>query len=107
MTDDDAAAALAALGHPARLGIFRLLVRAGPGGLNIGEIGRHLGLAPSTLGFHLGALAAAGLVAQSRAGREVINRAAYDRMNAVLAFVAAECCAGLGPAPDRPEGDPS
>ncbi|HEX9859051.1 MAG TPA: helix-turn-helix domain-containing protein, partial [Paracoccaceae bacterium] len=58
--------ALAALGHDARLAIFRLLVKAGPDGLIVGEIGAHLGLAPSTLAHHLAGLVAAGLVAQER-----------------------------------------
>ncbi|MCL5777545.1 metalloregulator ArsR/SmtB family transcription factor [Limibaculum sp. FT325] len=95
MNESQVAAALAALGHEARLGIFRLLVRAGPDGLNIGEVGRHLGLAPSTLAHHLGALVAAGLVTQERQGREVINRADFDAMRRVLGFVTAECCMGV------------
>ena len=35
------ARALAALGHEARLAIYRLLVRAGEEGLNVGEIAAH------------------------------------------------------------------
>jgi ArsR family transcriptional regulator, arsenate/arsenite/antimonite-responsive transcriptional repressor len=76
MTEHDAAftptvRALAALGHDARLAIFRLLVQAGEEGLIVGEIGAHLGLAPSTLAHHLNTL-----VIQERRGREVVNRAA-------------------------------
>jgi DNA-binding transcriptional ArsR family regulator len=58
------ARALAALGHDTRLAIFRLLVRAGEEGLNVGEIGQHLDQAPSTLAHHLSALVEAGLVVQ-------------------------------------------
>ncbi|SEA18748.1 ArsR/SmtB family transcription factor [Rubrimonas cliftonensis] len=100
MDDAAASAALAALGHEARLRLFRLLVRAGPDGLNVGEIGRHLGAAPSTLAHHLGALVAAGLVTQERRGRETVNRAAFDALRATFAYVEAECCAGLPDAPD-------
>ena len=89
------AAALSALGHEARLDVFRLLVRAGAPGLSVGEIGAHTGLAPSTLAHHLGALVAAGLVVQRRQGRTVVNRVDFERMRGVLAFVAAECCAGV------------
>ena len=89
------ARAFAALGHDARLSIFRLLVQAGDAGLRVGDIGAHLGLAPSTLAHHLGALVAAGLVERRRAGRLMLIRADYDRMRAVLAFVSAECCAGV------------
>ncbi|MGF1501771.1 MAG: ArsR/SmtB family transcription factor [Paracoccaceae bacterium] len=100
MNDTTVATALSALGHEARLGLFRLLVRAGPDGLNIGELGRLLGLPASTLSHHLGTLVAAGLVRQERRGREVVNRAEFERMRAVLDFVDAECCAGIRPADD-------
>jgi DNA-binding transcriptional ArsR family regulator len=95
MEHASAAAALAALGHETRLHIFRLLVRAGPEGLTVGAIGAHLGAAPSTLAHHLAALVAAGLVSQERQGRAVVSRVDFDRMRAVLDFVAEACCAGL------------
>jgi DNA-binding transcriptional ArsR family regulator len=89
------ARALAALGHDARLAIFRLLVKAGEDGLRVGEIGQHLGLAPSTLAHHLSALTAAGLVVQERRGREVVNRADYPAMHRLVGFLTSECCAGV------------
>ena len=89
------ARALAALGHDARLSIFRLLVRAGEGGLRVGDIGEHLGLAPSTLAHHLSALVDAGLVLQDRQGREVFNRVDFPAMNRLLAFLTSECCSGV------------
>lgn len=95
MNESEAAKALSALGHEARLSIFRLLVRAGDDGLNIGDISRLLGIPLSTLAHHLGALVQAGLVIQERQSREVINRADYDAMRGVLAFVEDECCAGV------------
>jgi DNA-binding transcriptional ArsR family regulator len=95
MIEADAAASLAALGHEARLRLFRLLVRAGPDGLTVGEIVRRLGIAPSTLAHHLGALVHAGLVAQERRGRETVNRADFGAMRALLAFVESECCADV------------
>jgi DNA-binding transcriptional ArsR family regulator len=96
MTQQAATArALSALGHEARLSIFRLLVRAGESGLNVGEIGGHLGLAPSTLAHHLGALVDAGLVTQERQGRQVVSRADYAAMNRTLAFLTSECCTGV------------
>jgi DNA-binding transcriptional ArsR family regulator len=89
------ARALAALGHDARLSIFRLLVRAGEDGLRVGDLGRLLDLAPSTLSHHLSTLVDAGLVAQDRRGREVFNRADYAAMRAVLGFLTEECCTGV------------
>lgn len=95
MDNTRAALALAALGHEARLEIFRLLVRAEPDGLNIGEVGRLLGARPSTLAHHLGALARAGLVMQEKQGREVLNRADTDAVRRVFGFVEEECCRGV------------
>ncbi len=95
MNEAQAASALGALGHEARLRIVRLLVRAGDDGLNIGEIGRLVGLPASTLAHHLSALVQVGLVTQERQGRQVINRADFNVMNSVLAFVAEECCKGV------------
>jgi DNA-binding transcriptional ArsR family regulator len=95
MNESKAALGLAALGHEARLRVFRLLVRAGPEGLNIGDIGRLLDIAPSTLAHHLGALVAAGLVAQEKRGRETINRAEFATMHGLVAYIEAECCAGV------------
>lgn len=89
------ARALAALGHDARLSIFRLLVKAGDVGLRVGDIGEHLGLAPSTLAHHLSTLVDAGLVQQEKQGREVFNRVDYPAMRRVLGFLTAECCSGV------------
>ena len=89
------ARALAALGHDARLSIFRLLVRAGEDGLRVGDIGTHLGLAPSTLSHHLSNLVDAGLIVQDRRGREVFNRVDYPAMRGVVDFLTSECCAGV------------
>ena len=91
----DIARALAALGHEVRLEIYRLLVRAGPEGLNVGDVGAHLKRPPSTLAHHLSTLVDAGLVVQERRGREVVNRADYDAMRRTLAFLTDQCCAGV------------
>jgi ArsR family transcriptional regulator, arsenate/arsenite/antimonite-responsive transcriptional repressor len=89
------ARALAALGHEARLSIFRVLVKAGDEGLRVGDIGAHLGLAPSTLAHHLSTLVDAGLVVQEKQGREVLNRVDYPAMHRVLNFLTSECCSGI------------
>jgi len=89
------ARALAALGHDTRLAIYRLLVRAGNEGLNVGEIGAHLDMAPSTMAHHLGALVDSGLVIQERRGGEVVNRADYEAMEAIVTFLTSECCMGV------------
>lgn len=92
MDTDDAAAKLESLGNPTRLALYRLLVRAGHGGLPVGEIQQRLQLAQSTLSFHLKALIVAGLVTQERRSRSLICRANFERMQALLQFLVAECC---------------
>ena len=89
------ARALAALGHDARLSIFRLLVKAGDDGLRVSDIGEHLRLAPSTLAHHLSTLVDAGLVLQERQGRMILNRVDFAAMRSMLDFLTAECCTGV------------
>ncbi|MEL6977917.1 MAG: metalloregulator ArsR/SmtB family transcription factor [Pseudomonadota bacterium] len=103
MDEAKTVAALAALGHEIRLKIFRLLVRAGPEGLNIGEIAGHLDLAPSTLAHHLASLKQAGLVSQEKRGREVRTVAEAPRLQAVMSFVMENCCVGVA-APEPLKG---
>ena len=87
--------AFAALAHPMRLKIFRVLVIAGHGGMTPTAIVQQLGLPAATLSFHLKELNHAGLVTQEREGRSLIYRAAYDQMDALIAFMKHNCCAGL------------
>lgn len=94
------ARALAALGNETRLHIYRLLVRAGDGGLSVGEVAHHMDMAPSTLAHHLGALVDARLVTQERHGRTVTNRADYDIMRRTIAFLSEECCTGVQVSPN-------
>ncbi|TVS02773.1 MAG: ArsR family transcriptional regulator [Rhodobacteraceae bacterium] len=92
---DSSASALAALGHPARLSLFRLLVRAEPQGLRVSEIGTLLDIPLSTLAHHLRSLKQAGLIRQQRDGREVQTRADVQALRDVLEFVVCECCEGV------------
>ena len=95
MTEDQAADAFAGLANRTRLRLFRLLVRAGEQGLNVGDLQRLLDVPPSTLSHHVTALAAAGLIMQERLGREVISRADYDGVRRMLAYLTDECCKGV------------
>ena len=86
--------ALAALAQTSRLSIFRALVVAGEAGLNPSALAENLGVAPNTLSFHLKELMHAELVTQERNGRNLIYRAQFDRMNAVLSYLTENCCQG-------------
>ncbi|MBM3570023.1 MAG: helix-turn-helix transcriptional regulator [Alphaproteobacteria bacterium] len=95
MTLDQAASVLAQLGNAHRLAILRLLVKAGPAGLIVGEIQDRLELPASTLAFHLKGLVAAGIVVQEKEVRSVRCRPDFRRLDAVLGFVKEQCCMGL------------
>ena len=89
-----AASTFAALGSEQRLAVLRVLVRAGPEGLSIGDLGERSGVTGSTLTHHMKILATAGLVRQVREGRRIICiGAAYDQMRAISDFLLKQCCA--------------
>ncbi len=90
-----AAIELAALGNQTRLRIFKLLVRAGHEGLNVGGIQRHLRIPASTLAHHLATLSRAGLLHQSPQGREVVCSVDFEAMNALVAYLTERCCSGI------------
>ncbi len=60
MEINDAVAALAALAQESRLDAFRLLVQAGPEGMQAGQIAAALGVPPNTLTFHFRSVADGG-----------------------------------------------
>ncbi|MBQ0944722.1 helix-turn-helix transcriptional regulator [Ideonella sp. 4Y16] len=95
MENKDAVPLLAALAQPNRLAAFRALVVAGPAGLTPGVLAEQLGMPAATLSFHLKALTHAGLVDATRDGRRLIYRADFNRMNALLGFLTANCCGGV------------
>ena len=86
--------ALSALAQTNRLQIFRELVQKGTEGMTPALISESLGLAANTLSFHLKELMNADLISQERIGRNLIYRAQYDRMAAVLSFLTQNCCQG-------------
>jgi len=90
----DTAQAFAALGSEQRLSVMRALVRAGPDGLRIGELGELTAITGASLTHHLRFLNHAGLVTQTRQGRSIICAAiAYERVQALSDFLLSECCA--------------
>ncbi|MFG6467085.1 ArsR/SmtB family transcription factor [Roseateles sp. BYS87W] len=94
MDEQDVVKALAALAQPVRLKVFRALVVTGQAGLTPGTMAEGLGMPANTLSFHLKELVQAGLVTQERASRNLIYRAAYERMDALLGYLTENCCQG-------------
>ena len=94
LDETSAVKALAALAQAQRLRAFRALVVAGPDGLTPGVMAEQLGVAPSALSFHLKELAHSGLVSSEARGRNLIYRADFTRMNALLGYLTEHCCEG-------------
>jgi DNA-binding transcriptional ArsR family regulator len=99
MEEQDIVRSLAALAHAHRLQVFRALVVAGPQGMTPGVMAEGVGIASTSLSFHLKELMNAGLVTQERHGRNLVYRAAYDNMNALLSYLTENCCQGAVCAP--------
>jgi ArsR family transcriptional regulator, arsenate/arsenite/antimonite-responsive transcriptional repressor len=94
MESTEAVVALEALAQESRLGIFRLLVEAGPEGLPAGQIAEGMSLPAATLSFHLSQLKHAGLIACKREGRSLIYSTEFSAMNDLVGFLTDNCCGG-------------
>lgn len=94
MEERDIITALSALAQPVRLRVFRSLVVAGPDGMTPSALCEALDVPGTSLSFHLKELLHAGLVSQERDGRNLIYRAAFDRMNGLLSYLTENCCQG-------------
>ena len=84
--------ALAALGHPGRLAVFRLLARRAPHGVRPGEIIGALGIKPSTLSVYLAVLDRAGLIDARRDGKSIFYSIALAEVGELIDFLVNDCC---------------
>jgi ArsR family transcriptional regulator len=94
--------ALAALAQESRLAVYRLLVSAGPPGVAASKIAEQLGVANSSLSFHLKELTQAGLIVPRHEGRFIIYAANFDTMNNLVGFLTENCCGGQSCSPCLP-----
>lgn len=94
MDEKDVVRSLAALAQPLRLRVFRALVVAGARGMTPGVMSEGSGIPPATLSFHLKELMNAGLVTQERLGRNLVYRASFEQVNALLGYLTENCCQG-------------
>jgi ArsR family transcriptional regulator len=94
MSAAHALAALAALGQPTRLEIFRLLIRAEPDGMAAGAIAEEIGCPHNTLSTNLAILARSGLVRGTREGRSIVYRADVEGIRSLVGFLVNDCCDG-------------
>ncbi|MDB5968783.1 MAG: ArsR family transcriptional regulator [Hydrocarboniphaga sp.] len=94
MKIDIAVARLAALAQTSRLSVFRLLVQKGPDGMAAGEIAERLGIATTTLSFHLKELSQAGLLKSRQQGRFIYYAPDFKAMNGLIGYLTENCCVG-------------
>lgn len=104
LSPEVAASTFAALGSEQRLAVLQCLVRAGPDGLSIGDLGARSGVTGSTLTHHVKILAQADLVTQARQGRSIICAAvAFSQVEALSKYLLSQCCADTDtPSKDHP-----
>jgi ArsR family transcriptional regulator, arsenate/arsenite/antimonite-responsive transcriptional repressor len=95
MDIETASKCLSELGNPHRLEAFRLLIKAGPEGVTVGDIQKHLNIPKSTLSHHISHLVWAGLAKQEREGRVLRCTANFALADALVSYLCAECCSGL------------
>jgi len=82
----------AALSHPNRLDIFRLLMRRFPDALPAGQVARVLNFPASTTSTYLSALRQAGLIEQYRSGTSLQYRAALPAIRGLFDGLVTDCC---------------
>lgn len=85
---------LAALSHPQRLAIFRLLVRRAPDAVAAGEIAQSLELKPSTASVYLSALTRAGMITQTRQGNSLRYAFNPSAAQSLMSDLFLDCCRG-------------
>lgn len=86
--------ALEALAHETRLGVFRLLVKAGADGLSAGDIADRLGALQNTMSSHLHKLSRAGIINSRREGRHIIYSANFSALSGLIVYLVEDCCGG-------------
>lgn len=83
------------MAQESRLGVFRLLVEAGPEGLCASDIATRLKLAAPTLSFHLKELSQAGLLTSRQEGRFIFYAPDFAAMNDLVGYLTENCCGGV------------
>lgn len=94
MEERAVAAQLAALAHPTRVALVRLLAAHVASGLPAGAIAAELGVPPSSLSFHFRELEAARLIRPARVGRNILYALELAQLRGLAAFLTETCCGG-------------
>ncbi|PHQ81147.1 MAG: transcriptional regulator [Coxiella sp. (in: Bacteria)] len=92
MNIDQAADYFADLGHPVRLSIMRELVKAGPSGVNTGELAKRFDVPNSTFTHHIKKLETVGLVKREQVSQALMCKGDFDLIRALSAYLVESCC---------------
>lgn len=85
---------LSAIAHEGRLLLLRLLIQAGPDGIAATTLAQKADGKLPTVSAQLLVLTNAGMATSSRVGRNIIYRANYASMTALLRYLTLDCCGG-------------
>ncbi|RIA00690.1 ArsR family transcriptional regulator [Cereibacter sphaeroides] len=94
MEHETASRHFAALGHPGRLAVVRLLMRHAPQGVRPTEIAATLRMKPNTLSHHLAELEGAGLIGSDREGRSLFYSVRLPALAALISYLGHDCGRG-------------
>jgi DNA-binding transcriptional ArsR family regulator len=89
-------------GNSARLAILRYLLKKGPEGAPVGRIQKEIGIPASTLSHHVSRLVSVGLLRQVCKSRLLHCPPQFEVLDALIAFLAAECCTEVDCCVDAP-----
>ncbi len=95
MLHDEVAFSLAELGHPIRLSIVKLAIKAGKQGVPVGVIKDKLGIPGSTLTHHIQRLVRVNLVKQCRNNQTLYCCMNFENFFNVINYLQQDCCKGI------------
>ena len=103
MTARHAVSGFAALSHPVRLALFRMLCEQAPERVSAGELADGFDVPPSTMTGHLQALERAGLIKAERRSRYMLYSLDSEGTRRLVRFFVEECCLGRADLVSDPE----
>lgn len=80
------------LGHERRLEIIRLLVKAAPDGLTMGQIANQTKIPDSTLTHHITLLEQTGLITRQQENQSIYCAVNIDLIKKLARYLLDECC---------------
>jgi DNA-binding transcriptional ArsR family regulator len=91
-TDSELASLFAALAHPSRIAVLRVLLTHGQSGRQFGDLSKDLGTSPSTLTHHLHEMESAGVLSREAVGRVTKLRLNLSSLAESVAELTRLCC---------------